>query len=123
MENKKHWSQAVPIFLIWCYVILFFCTNLQVYADIYDDAVTFLDTFLFVYSFLYYLTDGVRWGFVAKRSFIAVISLNILNEINYPRVMTNYYMIYCLIIVVYIISLMIDARIKKHKNHKENYSS
>lgn len=122
MSNNGHWSQILPIVLVWCYIILFFCTNIQAYANAYDNIVAFLDTFLFVYSFLFYCSDGRKWTFWAKRSFLTVISLNILTELSYVVENQNYYFYYCLIITFYIVWLGIDA-IKNYKNHKEHQPS
>ena len=92
-------SQYLPIILVWFYIILFFCTNLQVYADYYD-VVKFIDTFLLVYSVLFYISDRSYWSYTAKRSLLTVIILNILTELSFRYEMPYYYLIYCIIIVL-----------------------
>jgi len=111
-DRKYHWSHFIPIGLMAMYISLFFCINLQSYADNYIIYVTFVDTFLFVESVLFYFVFGNRWSVLAKKSLITVTSLNLLTELDmflerkgYERV-EEYYILYCIILSIYLISLL-----------------
>lgn len=112
MEKKKEGrskSQYIPIVLVWFYIILYLFTDLDIYASSYSTYIIFMDTFLLVWSILYYVTDGRRWGFVAKKSLLTVISLNVLTEMSFLFDMPNYYGYYIIIICIYILSLAAGA--------------
>lgn len=104
----------IPIVLVWMYIIFFFCTGLQLYADCYK-TISFIDTFLLVCSILFYFTDRSYWTYTAKRSLLTVIVLNILTELSFRYDMPYYYLIYEIVIVLYLLSLGIDAYFKKRK--------
>ena len=111
-DIKYHWSHFIPIGLVAMYILLFFCINLQIYADNYIIYVTFIDTFLFVESVLFYFVYGNRWSSLSKKSLITVTSLNLLTELDmflerkgYDRV-EEYYILYCVILSIYLISLL-----------------
>lgn len=113
-ENSK--TQYIPIFLIWFYTILFFLTGSEAYADTYNTFIVFIDTFLLSLSILYYFSDGRKWGFMAKKSLLTVISLNVLTEMSFIVDMPNYFWYYSTIICIYFVSLAVGAY--NYFNHK-----
>lgn len=106
---EQHKSQYIPIILIWMYITLLFCTPLQIYAEIYETWISFIDTFLLTLSVLYYFSDRKYWGFIAKKSLLTVISLNILTELDRRgREIPEYYQYYKIIVSLYLLSLIFD---------------
>jgi hypothetical protein len=104
MENKIDKSQYFPIILVWFYIVLFFCIYNEAYLQIYDTIVVFIDTFLCSMSLLYWLSNGEKWGYVAKKSLYTALSLNVLTELTYiVDEMPNYYLYYSAIISIYLI--------------------
>lgn len=117
-RNGRHKSQYLPIILMGLYIVMFFFTDLQIYADKYDIYVAFLDSFLFTLSILYYFSDGRKWSFLGKKSLVTALALNVLTEMSFIFDMPQYYWFYSVIIFIYFLSLMIESYTTyKNKNN------
>lgn len=116
-------SKYIPVILIWFYILLFIIDMIfpsEIYSIYYFKGVAAIDTFLFILSILYYITDRTEWPKVSKKSLLTATSLNLLTELNINfqeregDSLKYYYTIYFCIICMYFISLIID-KYKKPK--------
>lgn len=106
-------SQWFPITLLAFYILLLTLIDTELYASVYSTIVTRVDTALMCFTIIGAALFIKKWRLLAIVSFVTVILLNILTELNFRITIEYYYEFYILIIALFFITMFLFSTLKK----------